>query len=181
MWGQPPLRQAQALGCPPSAARPGFRWLRQIHCPARHTPDFHNPEILLTLSCIPVSPIPNGTHPHPTLLLFEIAPALCTKSGHRPVHRLHSLENTCSYKPKLFIDSKNRSLYKHTRSLTTSKVFPVGAASGARAQSPSAHCKVGMEGGQARVYSKALVEENRKTCRRQDRVPRRWVGLSGWR
>jgi len=39
----------------------------------------------------------------------------------------------------------------------------------------------GEQGGQARVYSKALVEENKKKCRRQDRVPRRWVGFSGWR
>jgi len=38
--------------------------------------------------------------------------------------------------------------------------FPVGAASGAQAQSPS-HRKV-MQGRQARVYSKALVEENGK-------------------
>jgi len=29
------------------------------------------------------------------------------------------------------------------------------------------------QGGQARVYSKALVEENKKKRRRQDRVPRR--------
>jgi len=37
------------------------------------------------------------------------------------------------------------------------------------------------EGGLARVYSKVLVEANKKICRRQDRVPRRWGGLSGWR
>src|SRR5579883_299619 len=36
-------------------------------------------------------------------------------------------------------------------------------------------------GGQARVYSKALVEENRNERWRQDRVPRRCAGLSGWR
>ena len=35
--------------------------------------------------------------------------------------------------------------------------------------------------GTVRVYSKALVEENGKICQRQDRVPRRRVGLSGWR
>ena len=34
------------------------------------------------------------------------------------------------------------------------------------------HCKM-TEGGLARVDSKALVEANRKICRRQDRVPRR--------
>jgi len=32
-----------------------------------------------------------------------------------------------------------------------------------------------------RVYSKALVEENKNDRWRQDRVPRRWTGLSGWR
>jgi hypothetical protein len=37
------------------------------------------------------------------------------------------------------------------------------------------------QGRLARVYSKALVEANKKICRRQDRVPRRLVGLSGWR
>jgi len=37
------------------------------------------------------------------------------------------------------------------------------------------------EGGSARLYSKALVEENRKPSQRQDRVPRRWTDLSGWR
>jgi hypothetical protein len=44
--------------------------------------------------------------------------------------------------------------------LTVSEVFPVGAASGAQAKSPS-YRKV-MQGRQARVYSKALVEENEK-------------------
>src|SRR2546422_7166611 len=39
----------------------------------------------------------------------------------------------------------------------------------------------GEERGSARVYSKALGEENRKICWRQDRVPRRWASLSSWR
>jgi len=47
-------------------------------------------------------------------------------------------------------------------------------------RSHSLHCKM-TEGRLARVYSKVLVEANKKICRRQDRVPRRWVGLSGWR
>jgi len=38
-----------------------------------------------------------------------------------------------------------------------------------------------LKGRLARVYSKALVEANKKIRRRQDRIPRRWVGLSGWR
>jgi hypothetical protein len=37
------------------------------------------------------------------------------------------------------------------------------------------------QGGRARVNSQALVEKNKKKRRRQDRVPRRWVGFSGWR
>jgi len=57
--------------------------------------------------------------------------------------------------------------------------FPVGAASGAQAKSP--FTSQDEEGGRARVYSKALVEENGKKRRRQDRVPRRQAGLSGWR
>jgi hypothetical protein len=36
------------------------------------------------------------------------------------------------------------------------------------------------EGKQGSI-SKALGEENKKKRRRQDRVPRRWVGFSGWR
>jgi len=32
-----------------------------------------------------------------------------------------------------------------------------------------------------RVNSEALVEENERKRRRQDRVPRRWTGLSSWR
>jgi len=44
-------------------------------------------------------------------------------------------------------------------------------ASGAQAKSPFS--SQDEEGGQARVYSKALVEENGKKRRRQDRVPRR--------
>ena len=44
------------------------------------------------------------------------------------------------------------------RSLTASKVFPVGAASGAQAE--SLFRSRDLDGGQVRVYSKALVEEN---------------------
>jgi len=47
-------------------------------------------------------------------------------------------------------------------------------------RSHSPHCKM-TEGRRARVYSKVLVEANGKNSRRQDRVPRRWFGLSGWR
>jgi hypothetical protein len=46
------------------------------------------------------------------------------------------------------------------RSLTASWVLPVGAASGAQAE--SLFKSKDMDGGQVRVYSKALVEENRE-------------------
>jgi len=48
----------------------------------------------------------------------------------------------------------------------SSLVFPVGVASGAQAKSPFS--SQDEEGGRARVYSNALVEENGKKRRRQD-------------
>jgi len=78
----------------------------------------------------------------------ELSLLVCTKSGHGSVDRLHLIENTCSYEVRFFVDSKTRSQYKHTRSLTTSSVFPVGAASGAQTQSLSALRKCQREGGQ---------------------------------
>jgi len=74
--------------------------------------------------------------------------------------------------------------------LTVSEVFPVGAASGGQARSPSADGKSGSvrkigqpmdlarisckmtDGGSVRLYSKALVEENKRHRQRQDRVPK---------
>ena len=102
----------------------------------------------------------------------------CTKTCHPPVDALHSIENK-SDRSAIFSLTLNLESVQQDRSLTVSKVFPVGAASGAQAESPST--LKNEEGRPVRVYSKALVEKNVKPSRRQDRVPRRWVGFSGWR
>ena len=116
--------------------------------------------------------------PCPATPLRNPATRSCTKSGHPPVDAVHSTENKRDKTAYFSLTLKIEGV-QQDRSLTTSRVFPVGAASGAQAKSPS-HC-ANAEGGLVRVYSKALVEENEKPSRRQDRVPRRWVGLSGWR
>ena len=103
---------------------------------------------------------------------------VCTKSCHPPVDAPHSIENK-SDTSAIFLLTLKLEGVQQDRSLTVSKVFPVGAASGAQAESPST--LQNGEGRPVRVYSKALVEKNVKPSRRQDRVPRRWVGLSGWR
>ncbi len=56
--------------------------------------------------------------------------------------------------------------------MTVSEVYPVGAESGAQAKSLPTLSRRRTEG-KARVYSKALVEANRKPDQEQDRVPRR--------
>jgi len=103
---------------------------------------------------------------------------ICTKSGHQPVDAPHPIENK-SDRSAIFLLTLHSEGVQQDRSLTVSKVFPVGAASGAQAESPST--LQNGEGRPVRVYSKALVEKNGKPSRRQDRVPRRWVGFSGWR
>jgi hypothetical protein len=70
---------------------------------------------------------------------------------------MHSIENE-SDKGKNFSLTPESEGVQQDRSLTVSYVFPVGAASGAQAESPST--LQNEEGRQARVYSKALVEEN---------------------
>jgi hypothetical protein len=76
-----------------------------------------------------------------------------------PVDGVHSPENK-SDKGANFLLTPELEGVQQDRSLTVSEVFPVGAASGARAMSPSTLQNA--EGRQARVYSKALVEENGK-------------------
>jgi len=75
------------------------------------------------------------------------------------VNELHSTENK-AHKAAIFSLTQNLKGVQQDRSLTVSEVFPVGAASGAQVRSPS-YRKV-MQGRQARVYSKVLVEENKK-------------------
>ena len=110
---------------------------------------------------------------------------------HAPVNELHSLESK-ALRFSFFRLTKKIEGVKHNCSLTVSEVFPVGAASGGQARSPFADCQSAKrerswatdgsnakssgrmtEGGSVRLYSKALVEENKKPSRRQDRVPKR--------
>jgi hypothetical protein len=53
---------------------------------------------------------------------------------HPPVNCLHSIENPTDKSAHFLLTKKIKSV-KQTRSLTPSKVFPVGAASGARTES----------------------------------------------
>ena len=60
----------------------------------------------------------------------------CTISGHPPVNSVHSIENACTYKHVFFVDWICRR--STTRSFFDSfQVLPVGAASGAQAESLS--------------------------------------------
>jgi len=66
-----------------------------------------------------------------------ISESACTKSGHVPVDWLHSIENA-QLTNSFFPLTKKIQGVKHNCSLTVSEVFPVGAASGGQARSPSA-------------------------------------------
>ncbi len=74
--------------------------------------------------------------------------------------RLHSIENKEDKLRRKQLTSFSRGVEQH-RSLTVSEVYPVGAESGARAKSPLMLSRQRAEG-EARVYSEALVEANRK-------------------
>jgi hypothetical protein len=110
---------------------------------------------------------------------------------HSPVNGLHSVESK-ELRFSFFLLTQKIEGVKHNCSLTVSEVFPVGAASGGQARSPSADCQSAnareswatnpsrvqssgrmTKGGPVRLYSKALVEENRKPSQGQDRVPKR--------
>jgi hypothetical protein len=75
------------------------------------------------------------------------------------VDALHSIENKSDKGPHFSLTQQLEGV-QQDRSLTVSKVFPVGAASGA--QAVSLFALQNAERRQARVYSKALVEENAK-------------------
>jgi hypothetical protein len=65
------------------------------------------------------------------------------------VNQLHSPENK-SHKTAIFSLTQDLKGVQQDRSLTASEVFPVGAASGAQAKSPS-HCKMTKEGKQGSI------------------------------
>ena len=94
----------------------------------------------------------------------------CTISGQPFVDRLHSAENKQVRKREMWLTAATGGV--KTQSFFDSfLVFPVGAASGAQARSLWNLQRINR--GSARVYSKALVEENERPRRRQDRIPRR--------
>jgi expansin (peptidoglycan-binding protein) len=72
-----------------------------------------------------------------------------------PVNQLHSVENT-SDKTAIFSLTQKLKGVQQDRSLTVSKVFPVGAASGARAKSPAAlqNAREGKQGSIAKRWSR---------------------------
>jgi hypothetical protein len=79
----------------------------------------------------------------------KITISSCTNSGHRPVDGLHSIENE-SDRSAYFLLTANLKGVQQDRSSTVSKVYPVGAASGAQAESPC-HCEMTREGKQGSI------------------------------
>ena len=109
-------------------------------------------------------------NPRPTCLLRAMAFSTCTKFGHPPVDGLHSIENTA-------LVGAHFSLTKIMKSVKQKSFFDsflsFSGWCGVRGSSSVTLPLQNAQGRQARVYSKALVEENGKPSRRQDRVPRR--------
>ena len=95
--------------------------------------------------------------PHRRGLRKNLSAHGCTISGHGAVNGVHSIEKTCTYKRVFFIDGKNRR--STTRSFFDSFLGFSGWC-GVRGPSEVTFLTARKEGGQARVYSKALVEEN---------------------
>src|SRR5580698_4902107 len=113
--------------------RRGKRTQRENPCPQPFVKDFNNQTASPNCSSVTISLIiPRQLHVR-QISLFTPAPA----SLHPPVNRLHSAEFQ-AHATAHFPLTANIEGVKQTRSLTTSEVFPVGAASGARAKSLSA-------------------------------------------
>jgi hypothetical protein len=101
--------------------------------------------------------------------LLSVLVSCCTNSGHRLVERLHSTAPQAHRRDGFLLTLKIEGV-KRDRSLTRSKVFPVGAASGTQARSPSiARWKEGQQGSIVKRWSRRTGTQ----CQRQDRVPRR--------
>src|SRR4030095_2353624 len=117
-------------------------------------------------------------NPHKTCSKSKCSQPDCTKSWHRLVNGLHSIDAAADKCAVFCLTVKIEGVKTHSFFDT----FPSFSGwCGVRGSSVIAltNCKVS-KGRSARVYSKALVEENRSPSQRQDRVPRRWTGLSGW-
>src|SRR5215468_4530340 len=118
-------------------------------------------------------------NPRKTCAQSKSMGADCTKIRQRLVNGLHSIDSARDINACFCLTVKIEGVKTHSFFDT----FPSFSGwCGVRGSSKIAftNCKVS-KGRSARVYSKALVEENRSPSRRQDRVPRRWTGLSGWR
>src|SRR5579871_630705 len=127
---------------------------------ARRIPDFHSrsknsegPFVALSLALIREIPQRIALH-------LQVAKHPCTKSCHRPVNGMHSIEKADTYRSGFSIDEKNRR--SKTRSFFDSFLSFSGWC-GVPGLELSHLLTARQEGGQARVYSKALVEENGKT------------------
>ncbi len=103
----------------------------------------------------------------------------CTKNRHGLVNELHSVDSRGDKDAQFSLTIKIESV-KTTSFFDTFPSFSGWCGVRGSSEITLKHCKMS-ERRSVRVYSKALVEENRSPSRRQDRVPRRWTGLSGWR
>src|SRR5260370_8410217 len=82
---------------------------------------------------------------------------------HSPVNELHSIEIQ-ALTNLFFLLTKKIEGVKHNCSLTVSEVFPVGAASGGQATSPSAEGKSGaQEDWATNTSSVQLLQDNRRS------------------
>ena len=93
----------------------------------------------------------------------------CTKIRQRPVNELHSIESAAD-KDALFLLTINLKSVKTTSFFDTFRSFS-GWCSVRGSSEITCFLKKEKEGQRGSI-SKALVEENRSCCRRQDRVPK---------
>ena len=105
------------------------------------------------------------------LPICENSFAGCTKIRHGPVNGLHSIDSAGD-KDALFSLTINLKGVKTTSFFDTFQSLPGWCSVRGSSEVTLKHRKMN-QGGSARVYSQALVEANRSTRQRQDRVPRR--------
>jgi len=166
MWGQPPRLSPHELGI-------------RIPCWARQVRDFHKRQqdsgVRFHIDSRQCSCWNSASD---TAFAGNRSPG-CTKSGQGPVDGVHSVENTSSYEVRFFVDGKNRKSTKGSFFDSFLKFFRLVRRPGLK----RSHCsdrKIGMEGKRGSI-AKRWSRRTEETSQRQDRVPRRRVGLSGWR
>ena len=115
----------------------------------------------------------------PAWLCLRLLARACTKLRHGPVNGLHSVDSAVDTSARFLLTGTIEGVKRHSF-FDTFPSFSGWCCVRGSSQVTLTHCANG-EGRPVRVYSKALVEENRNERQRQDRVPRRWSGLSGWR